>query len=209
MEIFLDTANADDVKELAAFIDGVTTNPSLVAKEDRSVCDVAKEILKYKSGPLSLEVIATRYEEMMSEAMSYRKLSDNIVIKLPITKDGLNACKDLSADGIPVNMTLCFSAAQAILAAKCGATYVSPFVGRLDDIGDIGLRLIEDIRDIYYNYFDTKIIVASVRSVSHVVEAAKIGADVVTIPPKILEMMLKHPLTDVGLEKFLRDAGKL
>lgn len=208
MEFFLDTASSADVKKYAAFIDGVTTNPSLVAKEDRKINDIVRDILVHISGPLSVEVNSESYEDMMSEAKGYRKLSEHVVIKLPITFDGLKACKDLSSDGIPVNMTLCFSAVQAIMAAKCGAAYVSPFIGRLEDNGHSGLGLIEDIRDIFYNFFDTKILAASIRSVEHVVQVAKIGADVVTIPPKIMDMMYKHPLTDKGLEIFRRDYNR-
>lgn len=206
MEIFLDTASADEIKKYAAFIDGVTTNPSLVAKENRNIEDIVKDIIKVKSGPLSVEVMSETYTEMISEAHIYRQFSEHVVIKLPINMDGLKACKELSSEGIPVNMTLCFSASQAIMAAKCNATYVSPFIGRLDDIGRYGLELIQDIRDIYYNYFDTKILAASIRSVQDVVEVARLGVDVVTISSKIMETMYKHPLTDVGLEKFKRDA---
>ena len=206
MEIFLDTASAEEIGKYAPFIDGVTTNPSLVAKENRNVEDIVKDILEKKSGPLSVEVMSETFSEMISEAHVLRQLSEHIVIKLPINVDGLKACKELSAEGIPVNMTLCFSAAQAIMAAKCNATYVSPFVGRLDDVGSDGVSLIQDIRDIYYNYFDTKILAASIRSVQDVVDVARLGVDVVTIAPKIMEMMYKHPLTDIGLEKFKEDA---
>lgn len=207
MEIFLDTASAEDIRKYADFIDGVTTNPSLVAKENRSIGDIVKDVIAIQRGPLSVEVMAETCSEMISEAHIYRKLSEHVVIKLPMTIDGLKACKELSYEGTPVNMTLCFSASQAIMAAKCNATYVSPFIGRLDDIGQTGLDLIQDIRDIYYNYFDTKILAASIRSVQSVIDVARLGVDVVTIPPKIMDMMFKHPLTDIGLEKFKRDAS--
>jgi len=208
MEIFLDSASCFDIERFAPFIDGVTTNPSLMAKEDRKISDVVHDIVKLVKGPISVEVAAGTAKDMISEAHQFRKISEYVVIKLPITMDGLIACKELSNDGIPTNMTLCFSANQAIMAAKCNATYVSPFIGRLDDSGHSGLTLIEEIRDIFYNFFDTKILAASIRSLDHITEAARIGVDAITIPPKILEKMWLHPLTDVGLEIFERDAKK-
>lgn len=207
MEIFLDTASVSDVADYADFIDGVTTNPSLVAKENRDVRDIVRDITEYVSGPISVEVLSNTCEDIVSEAHIYKKISDQVVVKIPITKDGLRACKDLSSDGIPVNMTLCFSAAQGIMAAKCNATYVSPFIGRLDDIGSNGLELITTLRNIFYNYFDTKILAASIRSIEHVVEVSEIGVDAVTISPKIMKQMYEHPCTAIGIEKFMQDVN--
>src|SRR5690349_4233892 len=208
MKFFADTAEIDEIRDLAAtgLLDGVTTNPSLVHKSGRQFLEVVKEICAVVSGPVSAEVVALDYDEMMREAEVLRKIADNITIKVPLTPDGLKACKALTSDGTMVNVTLCFSAAQALLAAKAGATFISPFVGRHDDVGFDGMALIADIRLIYDNYdFDTQILVASVRHPMHVVEAAKIGADVMTAPPKIIWQLFKHPLTDNGIASFLKD----
>ena len=208
MKFFADTAEIAEIRELAAtgLLDGVTTNPSLIHKSGRNFIDVVREIAGVVSGPVSAEVVALDYETMMSEAEVLRKIGDNITIKVPLTPDGLKACRTLTSDGTMVNVTLCFSAAQALLAAKAGATFISPFVGRHDDVGFDGMALIADIRLIYDNYdFATQILVASVRHPMHVVEAAKIGADVMTAPPAIIWQMFKHPLTDNGIAAFLKD----
>ena len=208
MKFFADTAEIAEIRELAetGLLDGVTTNPSLVHKSGRNFLEVVREIASAVSGPVSAEVVALDYDGMMREAAVLRKIADNIAIKVPLTPAGLKACKALSGDGTMVNVTLCFSAAQALLAAKAGATFISPFVGRHDDVGFDGLQLIADIRLIYDNYdFPTQILVASVRHPMHVVEAAKIGADVMTAPPKIIWQLFKHPLTDAGIANFLKD----
>jgi transaldolase len=208
MKFFADTAEISEIRELAAtgLLDGVTTNPSLVHKSGRDFLEVLKEIADACDGPISAEVVAVDYDGMMSQAETLRRVADNITIKVPLTGDGLRACRALSNDGTMVNVTLCFSAAQALVAAKAGATFISPFVGRHDDVGFSGMELISDIRLIYDNYdFETQILVASVRSPMHVVEAAKIGADVMTAPPKIIHQLFKHPLTDSGLDAFLKD----
>ncbi|MCL6677820.1 fructose-6-phosphate aldolase [Sphingomonas sp. RG327] len=208
MKFFADTAEIAEIRDLAAtgLLDGVTTNPSLVQKSGRDFVEVLREITEVCSGPVSAEVVALDYEGMMAQAEKLRRVADNIAIKVPLTPDGLKTCKTLSSDGTMVNVTLCFSPAQALLAAKAGATFISPFVGRLDDIGSNGMDLISDIRMIYDNYdFGTEILVASVRSPMHVVEAAKMGADVMTAPPKIIHQLFKHPLTDAGLAAFLKD----
>jgi transaldolase len=208
MKFFADTADIAEIRALAetGLLDGVTTNPSLVHKSGRDFLEVVKEIAGVVSGPVSAEVVALDYDGMMREAEVVRKIAPNIAVKVPLTPDGLKACKALAGDGTMVNVTLCFSAAQALLAAKAGATFISPFVGRLDDIGSDGMSLIADIRMIYDNYdFPTEILVASVRHPMHVVEAAKIGADVMTAPPKIIWQLFKHPLTDAGIESFLKD----
>jgi transaldolase len=208
MKFFADTAEIAEIRELAAtgLLDGVTTNPSLVHKSGRDFLEVVREICGVVSGPVSAEVVALDYEGMMREAEVLRKIADNITIKVPLTPDGLKACKSLTTDGTMVNVTLCFSSAQALLAAKAGATFISPFVGRHDDVGFDGMALIADIRLIYDNYdFGTEILVASVRHPMHVVEAAKIGADVMTAPPKIIWQLFKHPLTDAGIASFLKD----
>ena len=208
MKFFADTAEISEIKALAAegLLDGVTTNPSLVHKSGRDFLEVVREISGVVSGPVSAEVVALDYDGMMREAEILRKIAGNIAIKVPLTPDGLKACKSLTGDGTMVNVTLCFSAAQALLAAKAGATFISPFVGRHDDVGFDGMALIADIRLIYDNYdFDTQILVASVRHPMHVVEAAKIGADVMTAPPKIIHQLFKHPLTDAGIASFLKD----
>ena len=208
MKFFADTAEISEIKALAAegLLDGVTTNPSLIHKSGRDFLDVVKEIAGVVSGPVSAEVVALDYDGMMREAEILRKIANNIAIKVPLTPDGLRACKSLTGDGTMVNVTLCFSAAQALLAAKAGATFISPFVGRHDDVSFDGMALIADIRLIYDNYdFATEILVASVRHPMHVVEAAKIGADVMTAPPKIIHQLFKHPLTDAGIASFLKD----
>ena len=208
MKFFADTAEIADIRELAdtGLLDGVTTNPSLIHKSGRDFLEVVREIAGVVEGPVSAEVVALDYEGMMREAGVLRKIADNIAIKVPLTPAGLKACKALTSDGSMVNVTLCFSAAQALLAAKAGATFISPFVGRHDDVGFDGMALIADIRLIYDNYdYATQILVASVRHPMHVVEAAKIGADVMTAPPKIVWQLFKHPLTESGIASFLKD----
>jgi len=208
MKFFADTAEISEIRELAetGLLDGVTTNPSLIHKSGRQFIDVVREIAGVVEGPVSAEVVALDYDGMMREAEVLRNIADNIAIKVPLTEPGLKACKALTGDGSMVNVTLCFSAAQALLAAKAGATFISPFVGRHDDVGFDGMSLIADIRLIYDNYdFETQILVASVRHPMHVVEAAKIGADVMTAPPKIIHQLFKHPLTDAGIASFLKD----
>ncbi|MEL7447378.1 MAG: fructose-6-phosphate aldolase [Pseudomonadota bacterium] len=211
MKFFADTAEIDDIKELAAtgLLDGVTTNPSLIHKSGRDFMEVTREICGITDGPVSAEVVALDHETMMKEAEVLRKIADNVCIKVPLTIDGLKTCKALTSDGTMVNVTLCFSANQALLAAKAGATFVSPFVGRHDDNGFDGMDLIEDIRLIYDNYlYDTEILVASVRHVTHVLESAKIGADVMTAPPKVIKALFNHTLTDKGIAAFLADWEK-
>ena len=208
MKFFADTAEISEIRALAddGLLDGVTTNPSLVHKSGRDFLEVVREIAGVVDGPVSAEVVALEYDAMMREAEVLRGIADNIAVKVPLTPDGLKACKALTGDGTMVNVTLCFSAAQALLAAKAGATFVSPFVGRHDDVGFDGMQLIADIRLIYDHYeFPTQILVASVRHPIHVVEAAKIGADVMTAPPKIIWQLFKHPLTDSGVASFLKD----
>jgi transaldolase len=208
MKFFADTAEIAEIRELAdtGLLDGVTTNPSLVHKSGRNFLEVVGEIASVVSGPVSAEVVALDHDGMMREAEVLRKIADNIAIKVPLTPAGLKACKMLTGDGTMVNVTLCFSAPQALLAAKAGATFISPFVGRHDDVGFDGMQLIADIRLIYDNYdFGTQILVASVRHPVHVLEAAKIGADVMTAPPKIIWQLFKHPLTDAGIASFLKD----
>lgn len=211
MKFFVDTADTKEIRELAdaGLVDGVTTNPSLVAKSGKSFLDVVKEITEIVDGPVSAEVVALDYDGMMREADIVRKIADNIAVKVPLTIDGLRACNSLTDEGTMVNVTLCFSANQALLAAKAGATFISPFVGRLDDIGTVGMDLISDIRVIYDNYdYDTEILVASVRNPIHVLESAKIGADVVTAPAAVIRQLSKHPLTDNGIKSFLADWEK-
>ena len=208
MKFFADTAEIAEIRELAdaGLLDGVTTNPSLVHKSGRDFIEVLKEIVAVCPGPISAEVVALDYETMIREAEVLRKVAKNIAIKVPLTPHGLKACKALTGEGTMVNVTLCFSAAQALLAAKAGASFISPFVGRHDDVGFDGMQLIADIRMIYDNYdFATEILVASVRHPIHVIEAAKIGADVITAPPKIIHQLFKHPLTDAGIAGFLKD----
>lgn len=211
MKFFIDTANIDQIKEAASMgiLDGVTTNPSLIAKENGDFKEILKEITKIVDGPISGEVVALDYDGMMKEAEELASIHENIVVKVPLIKEGIKAVKSLSAMGINTNVTLCFSAPQAILAAKAGATYISPFVGRLDDIGHVGMDLIEQIAQIYDNYeYPTEIIVASIRNPIHIIEAGMIGADIVTIPFNVIEQLFKHPLTDNGIEKFLADWNK-
>ncbi|MDP2043770.1 MAG: fructose-6-phosphate aldolase [Candidatus Omnitrophota bacterium] len=212
MKIFIDTANVKEVKEAATLgiIDGVTTNPTLMAREGRNPEELLKEICDLVNGPVSAEVISLEAAEMVNEARSLVKLAKNIVVKVPLTREGLKAIKILSAEGIKTNVTLCFSAAQALLVAKAGATYLSPFIGRLDDIAQDGMNLISEIKKIYVNYgFKTQIIVASVRNPMHVVNAAIIGADICTIPYLVIEQLIKHPLTDIGINRFLEDYKKI
>ena len=212
MKFFIDTANIDEIKEAAALgvLDGVTTNPSLVSKEGKDFRKLLDEILKIVDGPVSAEVISTDYQGILKEGRDLASIHKNIVVKVPLIREGLKAVKILTDEGIKVNVTLCFSPTQAILAAKAGATYVSPFVGRLDDISTSGMDLISQIVQIYRNYdFKTEVLVASVRHPLHVVEAALIGADVCTIPFDVIKKMFNHPLTDIGLEKFLNDWKKL
>jgi len=212
MKFFVDTANVAEIKSLAesGLLDGVTTNPSLVLKANRPYRDIIREICDLVPGPVSAEVAATKFEDMMAEAHVLREIARNVTVKVPLTPDGLRACRKLADDGTMVNVTLCFSAAQAILAAKAGATFVSPFVGRLDDVGEHGMGLIRDIVTIFknYSYFKTEVLVASVRNPMHVVEAAKIGAHVVTAPPAVLGQLFNHPLTDKGLAAFVADWAK-
>ena len=212
MKFFLDTAEIDDIKSLAAsgLVDGITTNPSLIAKSGRKILEVIKEICDTIPGPVSAEVTETEYDPIMREAAVLRKIASNVTIKVPLTPDGLRACKTLSDDGVMVNVTMCFSAAQGLVAAKAGATFISPFVGRLDDIGYDGMDLISDIVEIYDNYeaLRTQVLVASVRGPQHVIQAAKIGAHVATIPPAVMRMLYVHPLTAKGLETFTADWKK-
>jgi transaldolase len=212
MKFFVDTADVAEIRPLAAsgLLDGVTTNPSLVAKTGKKFLDVLADICAVVPGPVSAEVAATDYDGMLAEARVLREVAKNVTIKVPLTPDGLRACRHLRDEGTMVNVTLCFSAAQAILAAKAGASFVSPFVGRLDDIGEHGMGLIADIVQIYRNYpaFETEVLVASVRSPMHVVEAGKIGAHVATVPPATLRSLFNHPLTEKGLAAFLADWAK-
>lgn len=211
MKFFIDTANIDQIREAEAMgiLDGVTTNPSLIAKENGDFKEILTEITKIVDGPISGEVVALDYDGMMKEAEELASIHENIVVKIPLIKEGIKAVKSLSSMGIKTNVTLCFSAAQAILAAKAGATYISPFVGRLDDISHVGMDLVEQIAQIYANYdYETEIIVASIRNPLHILEAGLIGADIVTVPLNVIEQLFKHPLTDIGIEKFLADWNK-
>jgi len=211
MKFFVDTADIADIRELAetGLLDGVTTNPSLIHKSGRQFLEVVKEIAALVPGPVSAEVVATDHAEMMREAEILRRISDNIAIKVPLTIDGLKTCKALTGENTMVNVTLCFTANQALLAAKAGATFISPFVGRHDDIGFDGMEIISDIRLIYDNYdFQTQILVASIRHPVHVLQSARIGADVITAPPAVIRALSKHPLTDRGLEGFAADWAK-
>ncbi|QIK95633.1 fructose-6-phosphate aldolase [Sphingomonas sp. HDW15A] len=208
MKFFADTAEIDDIRKLAesGLLDGVTTNPSLVKKSGKDFLDVVREVASIVPGPVSAEVVAQDYDGMMREAEVLRKIAKNVAVKVPLTPDGLRTCKALSGDGTMVNVTLCFSANQALLAAKAGAAFISPFLGRLDDIGQPGIELIADIRIIYDNYdFPTEILAASIRHPIHVLEAAKLGADVMTAPPSVIWQLFKHPLTDSGLAAFTKD----
>lgn len=211
MKFFVDTADIADIKDLATtgLLDGVTTNPSLIAKSGRDFIEVVSEICTIVAGPVSAEVTALDADTMLKEGRKLAKLADNIAVKVPLTWDGLKTCKALTGEGIMVNVTLCFSANQALLAAKAGATFISPFIGRLDDINLDGLELIEEIRTIYDNYgFETEILAASIRTANHVKDVALIGADVATVPPSVLRGLARHPLTDAGLEQFLADWKK-
>ncbi len=212
MKFFIDTANVNEIKKAweVGVVDGVTTNPSLISKEGRDPIELLKEICSIVDGPVSAEVVGLKAEEMVKEAEALAKIHKNIVVKIPMTEDGLRAVKKLSGMGIKTNVTLVFSPSQALLAAKAGATYASPFVGRLDDISHNGMSLIAEIMTIYENYaFDTQVIVASIRNPLHVVEAAKMGAHVATIPYSVIAQLTKHPLTDIGIEKFLKDWEKV
>ncbi len=211
MKFFVDTADTQAIRELAdlGMVDGVTTNPSLILKSGRDIEEVTREICEMVSGPVSAEVVAETAEDMIREGKHLAAIAPNIAVKVPLTWDGLKACKALSSEGHMVNVTLCFSPAQALLAAKAGATFISPFIGRLDDIGLDGLELIADIRQIYDNYgFDTQVLAASIRSVNHAIDCARIGADVMTAPPSVIKAMAKHVLTDKGLEQFNADWAK-
>ena len=211
MKFFLDTANISEIKELipSGLVDGVTTNPSLIAKNGNDMAETIKKICSLVSGPVSAEVTATDYNTMLEEGLYLSSLAKNVAVKVPLTPAGLKTCKSLREKNIMVNVTLCFSAAQALLAAKVGATFISPFVGRLDDIGEKGMDLISDIVIMYENYgFDTEVLVASVRTTQHLIDASVIGAHVATLPPKVIHELYKHPLTDKGLKAFLDDWAK-
>jgi transaldolase len=212
MKFFIDTGDVAEVREAAqmGLIDGVTTNPSLIAKSGRKYKDVVVEICELIDGPISAEVLGVTYDEMMAEARDWHKVHPNVVVKLPLIPDGLKAVRTCVAEGIRTNVTLCFSASQALLAAKAGASFISPFIGRLDDVSETGMDLIEKIVTIYNNYdFTTEVLVASVRNPTHVVDAALLGADVCTIPFAVIGQLVKHPLTDVGLKKFVEDGKKI
>ena len=211
MKIFIDSGNLKDIEKLVplGIIDGITTNPSLLAKEPGDYRENLKKICQLVQGPTSAEVIETEAQAMIKQGRDLAKIDPWIVVKVPLTRDGIQACKALSSEGIKVNVTLCFSPAQALLAAKVGATYISPFVGRLDDVSTPGMELIRDIVDIYRNYdFKTEVLVASTRGPMHIVEAARLGADICTCPPAVIDSLFNHPLTDVGLKKFLADWDK-
>ncbi len=212
MKFFLDTANIEEIKKAMEWgiLDGVTTNPTLISKTGRPFKEVVKEILEIVEGPVSLETVSLDAEGMIREGKMLAELGENVVVKIPLTPEGLKAVQALESEGIPTNVTLVFSPTQALLAAKAGASYVSPFVGRIDDISGDGMKLIEEVKTIFSNYeFDTEIIVASVRHPMHVLEAALIGADICTMPFKVMEQLFKHPLTDIGLERFLKDWEKV
>ena len=212
MKIFIDTANINEIKEALSWgvLDGVTTNPTLISKEQRPCREVLSEICSLVKGPVNAEAISLEAGEIVREARELSRISSNIVIKIPLVKEGLKAVKQLSGENIKTNVTLCFSATQALLAAKSGADYISPFIGRLDDISEVGMDLIRDIKQIYSHYsFKTEIIVASVRNPVHVADAAKIGADIATIPFAVIEQLIKHPLTDIGVARFLKDWEKV
>ena len=211
MKFFVDTADVPAIKELndLGMVDGVTTNPSLILKAGRDIVEVTREICSIVTGPVSAEVVALTADEMIAEGRKLAEIAPNITVKVPLTWDGLKACKVLSGEGRMVNVTLCFSVNQAILAAKAGATFISPFVGRLDDINMDGMELISDIRQVYDNYgYETQILAASIRSANHITQCALIGADVVTAPPAVIKAMVSHPLTDKGLEQFMKDWAK-
>ncbi len=212
MKFFIDTANVEEIKKAweLGVIDGVTTNPSLISRENREPGGLLNEICSIVEGPVSAEAVSLKTDEMVKEAEELAMIHKNIVVKIPMTEDGLRAVKRLSSAGIRTNVTLIFSPAQALLAAKAGATYVSPFVGRLDDISHVGMELVKNIQDIYVNYmFETEVIVASIRNPLHVIDAAKMGADIATIPYSVIAQLAKHPLTDIGIEKFLKDWEKV
>jgi len=212
VKFFVDTANIEEIKKAKelGLLDGVTTNPTLAAKEKREFKGLIEEICGLVEGPVNAEVVSTDAQGMLAEARELRKIAENIVIKIPLIKEGLKAVKQLSADGIKTNVTLCFTAVQALMAAKAGAAYISPFVGRLDDISSRGMDLVEEIGTIYANYgYETEIIVASIRNPVHVLDAALMGADIATMPYKVMEQLISHPLTDIGLEKFLADWRKM
>jgi transaldolase len=212
MKIFIDSADIGEIREAAAMgvLDGVTTNPSLVVKTGRKYRDVVQEICELVDGPISAEVLGVKYDEIMSEGREWAKVHKNVVVKVPLVLDGLKAVRTFTKEGIRTNVTLCFSPTQAMLAAKAGATFISPFIGRLDDVSEEGMHLIEQIVTIYNNYdYDTEVLVASVRHPMHVVQSALIGADVCTIPFKVIEQLAKHPLTDAGLKKFVEDGAKI
>jgi transaldolase len=212
MKFFIDTGDIAEIRECQAqgIIDGVTTNPSLVAKTGRKYKDVVLDICQIVDGPISAEVLSTEYAGMLEEGRAWAKLHENIVVKIPLIPDGLKAVRVFKEEGIRCNVTLCFSATQAILAAKAGAAYISPFVGRLDDVGERGMDLIDKIVTIYNNYnFETEVLVASVRNPTHIVDAALMGADVCTVPYSVLQQIIKHPLTDIGLKKFIEDGKKI
>ena len=212
MKFFIDTGDVAEIREAHAMglVDGVTTNPSLIAKSGRKYRDVVVEICEIVNGPISAEVLTTSYDEMMVEAREWHKIHKNIVVKLPLTQDGLRGVKTCAQEGIRTNVTLCFSPNQALLAAKAGASYISPFIGRLDDISETAMDLIEKIVTIYNNYnYETEVLVASVRNPTHVVDAAMLGADICTIPFSVMQQLVKHPLTDLGLKKFVEDAKKI
>jgi transaldolase len=212
MKFFIDTANIEEIKEAAqlGILDGVTTNPSLVAREGMDFLELLNEIVQLVDGPISAEVVSTDYDGIMKEAHDLAKINDNIVVKVPLIKEGLKAVKSLSSQGIKTNVTLCFSPSQALLAAKAGATYISPFVGRLDDVSNSGMDIVGQIVQIYENYgYQTEVLVASIRHPMHLVEAALMGADVATMPFAVINKLFNHPLTDIGLEKFLNDWKKL
>lgn len=208
MKFFVDSADLEQITELnhIGLVDGVTTNPSIIAKSGRDFKEVIKDICALVSGPISAEVVSTESENMIKEGRELRKIAENVCVKLPLTMDGLHACKVLSSEGTPTNVTLCFSANQALLAAKCGASFISPFIGRLDDLSLDGIELIEDIRTIYDNYgYETEILAASIRNINHVKDCALIGADVMTAPPAVIRKLAEHALTDKGLAAFLKD----
>jgi transaldolase len=211
MKIFIDSGSLKDIEKLVplGIIDGITTNPSLLAKESGDYREILKKICQIVKGPTSAEVVETEAQAMIKQGRDLSKIDPHIVVKVPLTRDGIQACRALSDEGIRVNVTLCFSAAQALLAAKVGASYISPFVGRLDDVSTPGMELIRDIVEIYNNYeFKTEVLVASTRSPMHIVEAARLGADICTCPPAVIDSLFNHPLTDVGLKKFLADWDK-
>ncbi len=212
MKLFIDTADVAEIREAASLglLDGVTTNPTLVAATGRPMRDVLVEICELVSGPVSGEVVSTTYAEMLEEAHELAAIAPNIVVKVPLIADGLRVVKELTAEGIQTNVTLCFSPLQAVMAAKAGATYISPFVGRLDDVATDGMDIVQQILEIFTNYdFDTEVLVASVRSPTHVLDALRMGADVATVPLKIIHQLIKHPLTDLGLARFVADAAKI